>query len=91
MKYRIPPKIAREFLSYIEEVMEFGATKHGDMNWTQVDGTKSSHKEMHDSMFHHLAESFTNNRQDSETGCDPLQHLATRAVMTLWRKKRGLI
>lgn len=88
-KYSVPDKIATEFLEYITEVMEFGAKKHGDNNWTQEDGKKSSHEQMHNSMFHHLADSYADYREDAETGLDPLQHLATRALMSLWRKKRG--
>lgn len=89
--YKIPKEIEEEFIEYITQVMEFGASKHGDMNWTEVNGKKSSHKDMHDSMFHHLADSFCDCRKDEETGLDPLQHLMTRAAMTLWRKRRGLI
>ena len=83
MNYKIPDK----FIQWIAEVMEMGALKHGDNNWKGVKGKKSSHKEMHDSMFHHLAESFGGNRTDDESGLDPLQHLATRALMCLYIKK----
>ena len=74
-----------------KHVMEMGAAKHGANNWLNPSGSKSSHKDMHDSMFHHLAESFSNQRIDVESGLDPLLHLATRALMQYTRIKRGLI
>lgn len=106
-------KIPNEFITWIAEVMEFGARKYGDENWKEPDGNKSSHNDMHASMFRHLAASQELDlpredvvmdeeaeelyiewnlayRADEETRYDPLQHLATRALMTLWRKKQGL-
>lgn len=82
--YQIP----KQFLVWIADVMKFGAKKHGDDNWAKKDGTKSSHKEMHDSMFHHLADSFSNGAvdvaKDNETTLPSLAHLATRALMRLF-------
>lgn len=52
-------------------VLEMGAKKHGKDNWLTI-GTKSSHREMHDSMFHHLAESYSGKQEDHESGLDPL-------------------
>lgn len=89
----IPP----EFEDY-KEIMEMGAKKHGANNWLKADGDKSSFKQMHDSMFHHLAESFAAGtyygpleRKDAESGLDPLLHLATRALMCYTRIKRDII
>lgn len=80
--------IPLDFVKWIAEVMQKGGAKHGDDNWKQVDGKKSSHKEMHDSMFHHLSKSFSSEGDaiDYETGCNHLAHLATRALMSLYIK-----
>lgn|SRR3990167_2877617 len=83
-------KVYKVFISYIKEVMDYGAKKHGESNWMQVDGRKSSHTEMHDSMFHHLADSFAGNYIDGETKCHPLAHLATRALMRLYIEKNNI-
>lgn len=79
-----------EFYDLVK-VLEMGAKKHGMNNWLEVKGKKSSHEEMHNSMFHHLAESFANIRADHESGLDPLLHLACRALMQYTRIKRGLV
>lgn len=85
------------------KVLEMGAKKHGARNWESGNnGSKSSFKEMHDSMFHHLAESFAadvsdkingkyyeSNRYDQESELDPLLHLACRALMCYSLIKRG--
>lgn len=81
--------VPKEMFDFLE-VMAMGAAKHGPDNWLQKNGAKSSHKQMHDSMFHHLADSYANLRVDEESGLDPLLHLACRALMIYTRKKRGL-
>ena len=54
------PELWHEDFWDILEVFAFGAKKHGDKNWEDGNkGKKSSFKEMHDSMFHHLAKSFS--------------------------------
>lgn len=78
-----------EFDDY-KEILEHGAAKHGSNNWLEPNGSKSSFKEMHDSMFHHLAESFAGQRVDHESGLDPLLHLITRAQMMYTRLKRNI-
>jgi len=78
-----------EFEDY-KQILEFGAEKYGDGNWLEPNGNKSSFKQMHDSMFHHLAESFANCRADHESGLDPLLHLITRAQMMYTRIQRGI-
>ena len=72
-------------------VLEHGAKKYAKDNWLEPDGHRSSHKEMHDSMFHHLAESFSGVKEDKDTGLHPLLHLATRALMSYTRYRRGII
>jgi hypothetical protein len=78
-----------EFLDFLE-VLKMGAAKHGNANWIQINGKKSSHKDMHDSMFHHLSLSYANRRLDGESGLDHLLHLASRALMLYTRLKRGM-
>ena len=78
-----------EFLDFLK-VLEFGAKKHGNYNWLEPKGKKSSHKDMHASMFRHLAESSAGHRADKESGLDPLLHLASRALMLYTRLKRGI-
>lgn len=98
-----PNELWQPEFSDILKVLEFGIKKHGHANWLENDGRKSSFKEMHDSMFHHLAESYSLGygtfghegdhffeRADSETGLDPLLHLACRALMTYTRIRRGI-
>ena len=72
------------------KVFELGARKYGNKNWTREDGAKSSHREMCDSMFHHLAEAYSGSRTDDESGLDPLLHLTARALMLYARRQRGL-
>lgn len=73
------------------KVLEMGAEKHGSYNWLRDNGSKSSHKQMCDSMFHHLAEAYTGVTKDEESGLNPLLHLATRALMLYTRQQRGLL
>lgn len=83
----------------VMKVLEFGEKKHprkeGECaNWLTNDGNKSSFKDMHDSMFHHLAESFGMKdimRKDAESNLDPLLHLACRTLMMYTRLKRNII
>lgn len=82
--------LEEEFLDFLK-VMEFGAQKHGNSNWLDPNGKKSSFRDMHDSMFHHLADSFAGIRADEETGLDPLLHLASRALMMYTRLQREII
>lgn len=84
-----PLTVPTEMLEFLD-IMEPGAIKHGADSWLNPDGPKSSHKEMHDSMFHHLADSYADIRQDHDSGMDPLLHLACRALMTYTRKKKGV-
>lgn len=87
-----------EDLEYMEEefydflqVLEMGAKKHGNKNWLEPDGKKSSHKDMHASMFRHLAESSCYGVTDDESGLHPLLHLASRALMAYTRWKRSIV
>ena len=85
-------------------VLDWGATKHAPRNWEQKDGIKSSFQQMHDSMFHHLAESLAQGifgnlyigqggglyRGDFESRLDPLLHLSCRGLMCYTLLKRGM-
>lgn len=66
-----------EFLN----VLEFGAKKYPANNWLEADGIRSDHMSMHDSMFHHLAESLIGITKDIESGLHPLAHLQCRGGM----------
>jgi len=79
-----------EFLDFLK-ILQFGATKYARNNWLLPEGGRSSHKEMHDSMFHHLAESYSGKMYDEDTGNHPLLHLAARALMVYTRFQRGII
>lgn len=79
-----------EMFDFIK-IIEIGAKKYSMNNWLEPDGNRSSEKEMHDSMFHHLAESFAGVREDKDSKLDPLLHLACRALMLYTRRQRGLV
>jgi hypothetical protein len=82
--------LPQEFNDY-KEILEMGARKYGNLNWLKADGTKSSHTDMHASMFRHLAESSAGIREDHESGMDPLLHLACRALMMYTRLQRNIV
>jgi len=78
-----------DFLDFMR-VVEMGAAKYDADGWLEPDGAKTSHKDMHASMFRHLACSSSGIREDDESGLDHLLHLATRALMMYTRHKRGI-
>lgn len=84
--------IPAEFFDFIE-IIKMGSIKYSMNNWLEPEGTKSSEKDMHASMFRHLAQSSTSGgkgelRLDTESGLDHLLHLITRAQMLYTRRKR---
>ena len=83
-------QIPSEFIEALQDVLDFGARKHGDMNWLECNGSKSSWKDMHASMFRHLASSQAGEVYDDETRLLHVAHLATRALMVYTRIKRDL-
>jgi len=90
--YDLPPEaIKPEFFDFLE-IVSLGAKKYAMDNWLEEDGKRSSEKEMHDSMFHHLAESFVGGATalDSESKKDPLLHLQCRAAMLHTRRFRNI-
>jgi hypothetical protein len=74
----------------IELILQMGAKKYSPHDWEQEKGAVITHLNNHNSMFHHLAESYTGVTEDNESGYHPLLHLATRALMGYTRHKRGL-
>lgn len=85
--------------SHVFNVLIFGMTKYGGTgdNWLEPNAKKMDHKSNHDSMFHHLSESFVlrdiqgiENRGDPESKLDVLLHLACRALMMYTRMQRGI-
>jgi hypothetical protein len=82
-----------EFWDFLH-ILELGSAKHdkdGEINYLKSDGKGCSHREMYDSMFHHLAEGYAGVVRDLETGEHPLLHLIARASILYMRQKRGLI
>lgn len=93
LKY--PGALEPEFLDFLD-VVEMGRIKHPAppktrANWLTENGSTTSHNDMHDRMFHHLARSFANNgRLDDESGLEHLLHMICRGIMTATRIKRGI-
>lgn len=79
-----------EFLDFLEVNM-FGAKKHGNANWLQPNGTKSSHRDMYASIFRHVAEGYAGKTADDESGLHPVLHAVSRLLMVYTRYKRGLV
>jgi hypothetical protein len=91
-KYNLPEEAIQSEMFDFLRIVALGARKYAMNNWLEEDGKRSSEKEMHDSMFHHLAESFTNSKaRDKESDLDPLLHLACRALMLYTRRQRNIV
>lgn len=82
-------EVPEEFFDFLD-IIDIGAKKYAPNNWLEPDGMRSSHKDMHDSIFHHIAESYSGFREDQQSGKDPLLHAACRILMLYTRKKRGI-
>lgn len=67
-----------------------GNGKHEPGSWAKPDGATMSHKYTHNSMFHHLAESYCHNRIDEGTQLDHLLSIAFRALALYTRLQRGI-
>lgn len=89
--YELPmDAIQDEFFDFLKIVAN-GAKKYDMNNWLEPDGKSTSHEDMHNKMFRHLARSFANHgRKDKESGEDHLLHLITRAVMYYTRHVKGI-
>jgi hypothetical protein len=56
--YSLGLDIPIEMFDFLDVLIP-GAKKYGANNWLNPNGSKSSHKQMHDSIFHHLAKSYS--------------------------------
>lgn len=85
------PTVPPEF-GHVLKVLQAGIAKGYEPNgWlNDRNSPRMSHKENHDSMFHHLAESFNGTTKDGDSGLHPLLHLATRALMGYTRYMRNI-
>ena len=102
-KYDLPEEAIQPEMFDFLKVVAMGAKKYAMNNWLDKDGKRSAEKDMHDSMFHHLAESYSLGQEalaeglnakfisDKESGVDPLLHLACRALMLYTRRQRGIV
>lgn len=62
-KYELPAEaIVIDLLDFFK-VIAMGSKKYALNNWLLPTGKRNSEKEMHDSMFHHLAESYTKGQE----------------------------
>lgn len=88
--YELPKEaITPEMFDFLK-IVSNGAKKYALNNWLDPNGVKCSESDMHNSMFHHLAESYSGFRDDEDSGLDPLLHLACRALMLYTRRQRGI-
>jgi hypothetical protein len=75
-----------EMFDFLDVIIN-GAKKYQPNNWLSPFGVTMAHDANHDSMFHHLAESFSGVEKDKDSGMDPRLHLACRALMSYTRDK----
>lgn len=97
--YELPEEALKpEFFDFLK-IVKNGSIKYAMDDWLTNNGKSASEFKMHDSMFHHLSESYTKGknikhhlpyRNDLDSGLDPLLHLACRALMLYTRRQRGL-
>ena len=87
MEVQIPPEMMH-FIDVLYHSANIG--KYPANNWLEKDGMSCEHKKMYASMFRHLAEANCGSKKDKDSGLHPLLHLATRALMTYTRYKKGL-
>lgn len=90
-RYELPSDAVQLDMLDFFEIVAVGAKKYAMNNWLETDGKRCSHKEMHESMFHHLADSYAGKRTDIDSRKDPLLHLITRGSMYYTRLKLGII
>ncbi len=83
------PLWKEEFYDVVK-VLEMGAKKYEADGWLDSDGHGTSHREMHASLFRHLAASCAGIAADNESGLDHLLHVACRALMLYCRKQRNI-
>ncbi len=89
LENRYPGILEPELFDFLD-VIENGAKKYAPGNWLKVDGKTASHKDMHNSIFHHVAESYAGLEKDRDSGLNPKLHGACRLLMSYTRQKRGI-
>lgn len=72
-------KVPEVAIAGLLEIFDFGCRKYGELDWYYT--TTNVLMTNHDSMFHHLAQSYNHMTQDHESKFHPVLHLACRAVM----------
>ena len=82
--------IQPEFFDFLK-IVSNGAKKYSMNNWLDPQGSSNSHKEMHSSIFRHIADSYGMNTRDRESGEDPLLHAQCRCAMSYTLRKRGIV
>lgn len=92
--------IPEELFDFLD-ILITGAQKYGANNWLEKNGSKTSHKDMHASLFRHVAESSSNPPSllpdgeamtvvDYESRKHPLLHAMIRCGMIYTRQKRNI-
>lgn len=92
--------IPSEMFDFLD-ILIMGAQKHGTNNWLEKNGSKTSHKDMHASIFRHVAESSSSPPAllrdgglmtvvDYESRKHPLLHAMIRCGMIYTRQKRNI-
>lgn len=93
---KYPKALLPEMLDFVD-VVEFGAKKHGMNSYLTPNNKSMKHATNHDSLFHHIAKSFTAtadvldaSRYDNESALDHLLHAQCRAAMEYVRIRLGI-
>lgn len=74
----------------LHRILEMGAKKYAVDGWLEPGAPGTSFKEMHASIFRHVAESSAGITKDWESGEHPLLHAAIRCLMEYVLQKRGI-
>lgn len=80
-----------EIINEVLQVIEMGAKKHGSKNWQQPNGSKSSEKDMHSSLFRHIASSSAGILLDKESGKHHTAHAICRLAMLQYRRNHAIL
>lgn len=80
--------ISSEFHNVVN-IVQFGKNKYGHTNNNILTTERTELYENHASMSRHLAQGFCGIKQDPESGLSPFAHLATRAMVSSYRSKKG--
>lgn len=83
--YAVPPEV-EDF----NAVLEFGAKKHGALNFLEPNGKKCSEADMFASIGRHL-EGAKRGEVDAESGLDHILHAISRLQMLYIRRVRNIV